>query len=156
MTAILKNLLDPARVPELYVTTAGRVEGVMTAVTEPKHRSMGLRMKEARLELGLTQEDLAELTGITSRMIHEYESGRAKPNARRSRDLAQALGKSIPWLMFGREDQVSLEDFSRRLDLLLETGRMQLLALREQNALLERLLSSAASPGSTVPAPPEE
>jgi transcriptional regulator with XRE-family HTH domain len=44
-----------------------------------------------RLTLGLTQDDVAELSGLSREQIARLEQGRCTPTRRTVRDLAQAL-----------------------------------------------------------------
>jgi putative transcriptional regulator len=48
-----------------------------------------------RKEKGLTQGDLARLSGISRRMIGYYETNPAKPSINKAKLLAKALGVSI-------------------------------------------------------------
>lgn len=62
---------------------------------------IGLRIKEAREELGLSQEDLADILGIAFQSIQQWESGKTTPRQTRMRKLAAALGKTPSWIQFG-------------------------------------------------------
>ena len=55
-------------------------------------RHVGARLRERRIMLGLTQQQLAELTGITHQQAQKYESGAERIGAGRLLLLAQALG----------------------------------------------------------------
>lgn len=50
------------------------------------------QIKQARLNAGLTQERLGELTGILRTNIITLESGRRSPGLKTLEKLAQALG----------------------------------------------------------------
>lgn len=66
-----------------------------------KNESIAMRMFERRAELGLSQEQLAEVSGIASTLISRYESGKHKPRAKTIVKLAIALGVTFSWLSFG-------------------------------------------------------
>lgn len=49
------------------------------------------RLKKYREDKGLTQVQLSELTGITTRQIQKYESGKARPRLDAAEKIAKAL-----------------------------------------------------------------
>ena len=52
-------------------------------------------MRERRIMLGLTQQQMAELIGVTYQQAHKYEKGINRIGASRLFDLAQVLGVSV-------------------------------------------------------------
>lgn len=48
-------------------------------------------IKQARLKLGLTQQKLASLTGVSTSMINQIESGRCQPSYATARKIFEAL-----------------------------------------------------------------
>jgi DNA-binding XRE family transcriptional regulator len=52
-------------------------------------------LKVARIAEGWTQEQLAELAGVTARTVGALEAGDASPRLRTARALADALGWSV-------------------------------------------------------------
>ncbi len=50
---------------------------------------------DARKEMGLTQKQLSELTGITQADISKLENGNANPSLKTLQRLAAAMGKSV-------------------------------------------------------------
>lgn len=62
----------------------------------------GSRLKKARLEKGMTQKELSDLTGISTVMISSYERSDAEtgknPSLNNVYSLASVLGMSIDWL----------------------------------------------------------
>lgn len=57
------------------------------------------RLKEKRVEAGLTQAELAEKVSVTSRTIQNYEMGTRKPNSKVVADIAMALGTTVDYLL---------------------------------------------------------
>ncbi len=53
------------------------------------------RMKIARLEADLSQEELADLVGITRQTISLIESGNYNPSLRLCTDICKAVGKTL-------------------------------------------------------------
>ena len=52
-------------------------------------------MRESRRALGITQEGLGELLGITFQQIQKYESGRNRVSAARLFEICEALEVSL-------------------------------------------------------------
>ena len=63
--------------------------------------TIGSRLKRARLEAGLSQKQLADLSGISQQMISKLESGKAAETAQPHK-LAAALGVRTDWLLTGQ------------------------------------------------------
>jgi transcriptional regulator with XRE-family HTH domain len=61
----------------------------------------GNRLKELRIEKGLTQEELGELVNLTKANISKYESGKLEPNIDTINYLASFFDVSADYL-FGR------------------------------------------------------
>ena len=55
-------------------------------------RYVGSKMRERRIMLGLTQQQMAELIGVTYQQAHKYERGINRVSAGRLHLLARALG----------------------------------------------------------------
>ena len=54
-------------------------------------RHVGARIRERRVELGLSQHQMAALIGVTYQQAHKYESGINRVSAGRLFDIAQVL-----------------------------------------------------------------
>jgi transcriptional regulator with XRE-family HTH domain len=59
----------------------------------------GERLREARLQKGLSMERLAEQLNLGTRQIHRYESGITKPSSDTVAALALLLGVSSDFLL---------------------------------------------------------
>lgn len=66
---------------------------------------MGPRLKVARENAEITQEELAGRVGVLVRSVKAWESDKAVPRANRLQMLAGILGVSLGWLLEGREDE---------------------------------------------------
>jgi len=56
----------------------------------------GVKLRELRLDQGLSQEELHEMTGVSRDTISKMETGdRPNPHPRTLRKLAEALGASV-------------------------------------------------------------
>ena len=58
-------------------------------------RHVGARMRERRIMLGLTQQQMAELIGVTYQQAHKYEKGINRAAAGRLYSIARALGVDV-------------------------------------------------------------
>jgi len=52
---------------------------------------IGARMRESRLALGMTQESLGELVGVTFQQVQKYEKGANRVSAARLFEICKAL-----------------------------------------------------------------
>ena len=62
------------------------------------------RLKERRVELGLTQAELAERVGVTRKTVNTVENGVFIPSTVVALKLAAALGCSVEELFFISSD----------------------------------------------------
>ncbi len=115
-------------------------------------RYVGARMRERRIMLGLTQQQMAELIGVTYQQAHKYEKGINRVAAGRLYNIAQALGVEVGYFFEGLE---SKEDFkpTTQQRMLLELARnfIGMPNRKHQEALcsLARALSDPANQPST-------
>jgi len=70
---------------------------VATSVTQV----FGSAVKTARLEKGLSQEQLAAKSGLDRTYISGVERGARNPSLKSAQRIANALGKSLPVLLEG-------------------------------------------------------
>ena len=68
---------------------------------------VGLRIRQRRTMLGLTQQQLADLIGVTYQQAHKYEKGINRVSAGRLYDVAQVLGVSISYFYEGIGEEMS-------------------------------------------------
>ena len=64
-------------------------------------RHVGARIRARRITLGLTQQQLAELIGVTYQQAHKYEKGMNRVAAGRLYKIAQALGVEVGYFFEG-------------------------------------------------------
>jgi transcriptional regulator with XRE-family HTH domain len=67
-------------------------------------RHVGNRMRERRIMLGLTQQQMAELIGVTYQQAHKYEKGINRIAAGRLYSVARALGVEVGFFFEGLDD----------------------------------------------------
>lgn len=73
----------------------------MPRVKKDINVEIGARIKEKRLALKLTREELAQLSGYTANFIQEVERGRSGLSSESIRALSMALKVSADTLLFG-------------------------------------------------------
>ena len=65
---------------------------------------IGLRIRERRVHLGLTQQQLAQLIGVTYQQAHKYERGVNRVSAGRLYQIAQVLGVHVGYFYEGYKE----------------------------------------------------
>ena len=126
-------------------------------------RHVGARMRERRIMLGLTQQQMAELIGVTYQQAHKYEKGINRIAAGRLSSIAQALGVEVGYFFEGMSrDSRRPSSATPQQRLLLELARsfMALPSRKHQEAIcnLARVLANSDPIGDldlTIPADDE-
>jgi transcriptional regulator with XRE-family HTH domain len=86
----------------------------------------GLRLRERRTILGLSQQDLGNLAGIAEQQVQKYEAGKDRICASRLFLMATALGVTIEWFFEGYQHSAR-GAASHRPAATLETDEVKLL-----------------------------
>jgi transcriptional regulator with XRE-family HTH domain len=99
-------------------------------------RHIGVRMRERRIMLGLTQQQMAELIGVTYQQAHKYEKGINRIAAGRLYTIAHALGVDVTFFFEGMNDNQELKPTPQQR-MLLELARtfISLPSRKHQEAL---------------------
>lgn len=109
-------------------------------------RHVGARMRERRIMLGLTQQQMAELIGVTYQQAHKYEKGINRIASGRLYTIARALGVEVSYFFNGMDENQSFKPTPQQR-MLLELARnfISLPSRRHQEALcsLARTLANA-------------
>jgi len=116
-----------------------------TGRTQDVDRYVGARIRERRIMLGLTQQQLADLIGVTYQQAHKYERGINRVSAGRLFEVAQVLSVPVSHFFDGLE-QEGERGVSPRERMCLELARnfAQIPNERHQEALsqLARVLAA--------------
>jgi len=72
-----------------------------TGRTQDIDRHVGARVRERRIMLGLTQQQLADLIGVTYQQAHKYERGINRVSAGRLYEIARVLNAPITYFYEG-------------------------------------------------------
>ena len=82
----------------------GRAVGGRSRALDVDHY-VSLRIRQRRIMLGLTQQQMAELIGVTYQQAHKYETGINRISAGRLYQIAQALGVEIGYFFEDAEPE---------------------------------------------------
>ena len=86
-------------------------------------RFVGKRIRERRVMLGLSQQQMAQMIGVTYQQAHKYERGINRISAGRLFDIARVLRVPVSYLFEGLEGNGSEDDLSMRQRMCLELAR---------------------------------
>jgi transcriptional regulator with XRE-family HTH domain len=76
-----------------------------TGRTQEIDRHVGARVRERRIMLGLTQQQLADLIGVTYQQAHKYERGINRVSAGRLYEIGQVLSVPVGYFFEGLDAQ---------------------------------------------------
>ena len=126
------------------------------------YQTIGSRIKQKRTELGLTQRQVKEKTGISSGNLSEIENGSKLPSSPTLIALSNLLDCSIDWILKGEASTSSSQQFSNESEQALIEGfrllspedredimsllNTKLRRLKRDNQKLETLSNSQALP----------
>jgi transcriptional regulator with XRE-family HTH domain len=115
------------------------------ATSMDKH--VGQRIRERRIMLGLSQQQLASIIGVTYQQEHKYERGLNRISASRLFAIAQALATKPAWFFEGRigDDAVEEEPPRRRMQLELMRNFALIADEKQQQAISAMARSLAGS-----------
>lgn len=98
-------------------------------VTKPVNRGtdvdrfVGGRIRERRVMLGLSQQQMANLIGVTYQQAHKYERGINRISAGRLYEIARVLSVPVSFFYEGLDDVQGGDDLSIRQRMCLELAR---------------------------------
>ncbi|MBW4055130.1 MAG: helix-turn-helix transcriptional regulator [Proteobacteria bacterium] len=71
-------------------------------------KDIGWRLRKLRLQAGWTQERLAEMIGVSTQQIQNYEAGSNRMNTDRLQQVAQALDVPIQTFFTGSDETIPM------------------------------------------------
>jgi transcriptional regulator with XRE-family HTH domain len=83
---------------------------------------VGARIRERRIMLGLTQQQLAELVGVTYQQAHKYERGINRVSAGRLFEIARVLSVPVGYFYEGIGEE-GVRSVTQHQRMLLEIAR---------------------------------
>ena len=78
-------------------------------------KRMGQRILARRKALGLTQDDLAEMIGVTPPMISNLEQGKKAIRPENLAKVCKALGVSADFVLYGSDTHSQIDDIVEKL-----------------------------------------
>jgi transcriptional regulator with XRE-family HTH domain len=84
---------------------------------------VGARIRERRVMLGLSQQQLAQMIGVTYQQAHKYERGLNRISAGRLYEIAQVLGVPVSWFFDGLSTTDAPAEMTQRQRMCLELAR---------------------------------
>lgn len=115
------HLEEPAANGELAAESGPENRPIARASHADRH--VGLRIRERRVMLGLSQQQLAQLIGVTYQQAHKYERGLNRISAGRLYEIAQVLSVPVSWFFEGLSRDVAPVELTQRQRMCLELAR---------------------------------
>ncbi|MBR0679560.1 helix-turn-helix transcriptional regulator [Roseomonas eburnea] len=84
---------------------------------------VGARIRERRTMLGLSQQQLAKMIGVTYQQAHKYERGLNRISAGRLFEIAQVLDVPVAYFFEGLQPGAEAQPVSPRQRMFLELAR---------------------------------
>jgi len=112
----------------------------------PLDKRAGALIRSRRNQLGLTQTDLAKLTGVTFQQIQKYERGANRVSYSRLVEIARALQIAPAWFFEGLDADGARDVPNEAAGILDSTeGRAILRALPRMDQTMRRAVADLAS-----------
>jgi transcriptional regulator with XRE-family HTH domain len=86
-------------------------------------RHVGARIRERRVMMGLSQQQLARMVGVTYQQAHKYERGLNRISAGRLFEIAQVLDVPVSFFFEGLASTSDQQESSPRQRMCLELAR---------------------------------
>jgi transcriptional regulator with XRE-family HTH domain len=124
MTAApLGDAMAPAAMAPADVTEPAEVETRPSPRANAADHHVGARIRERRIMLGLSQQQLAQMIGVTYQQAHKYERGLNRISAGRLYEISQVLGVPVSWFFDGLQRTDQPAEMTQRQRMCLELAR---------------------------------
>ena len=123
----------------------------MASRTQEVDRHVGARIRERRIMLGLTQQQLAEMIGVTYQQAHKYERGINRVSAGRLWEIAQVLGVGVSHFFEGLEGNTEPEVAPRQRMCLELARNFSLIPDERHQEALSQLARALVGPRQAEP-----
>ncbi len=114
-------------VTDLPAPDADEEDGVAGGAAQPRasdvDRYVGARIRERRIMLGLSQQQLARMIGVTYQQAHKYERGLNRISAGRLFEIARVLAVPISWFFESMPADKPVAELNQRQRMCLELAR---------------------------------
>ena len=123
--AILEKYIEVFGVDPEWLNSENEDEIRFTVIQTDGLKSIGDRIRETRLEMGLSQKKFAEFAGIHPSDINKLESGKASLGPKTIGKIAEALHVGIDWLQYGDENRKEYPVDQKMIDWLWDNPEMR-------------------------------
>lgn len=93
----------------------------------PEAQVLAARLREGRKTLGLTQQDVADVVGISRPAVAEVEAGHRRVSALELKRMARLYRRSVAWLLGEVDDEPPDEGLTLAVAALVPADRDQVL-----------------------------
>ena len=93
--------------------------------------SLSARLIALRKDRGLTQQGLADATGIHVQQIKRYEAGSSEPSAEALRKIARTFAISTDWLLFEEGERAPSDDLALQFEAVQQLSDEERAVIRE-------------------------
>lgn len=109
---------------------------------------VGSRIRERRIMMGLSQQDIADLIGVTYQQAHKYERGINRISASRLYDIARVLQVQVSYFFDEMESNSNVSEIAPTQRMCLELARnfMSIQDKSQQQALSQMARVLAVDP----------
>jgi transcriptional regulator with XRE-family HTH domain len=121
------------------------VESAHPRSVNPMHVKMGNRIRAARIALGMSQNELGDVLGVSFQQVQKYEKGTNRVDSSRMIDIAAALNVTLEELM-GYNGNPKQNAAQTQIDAMLATreGIQVLNAMAELNSAQRQFIVDVA------------
>lgn len=93
--------------------------------------SFSARLISLRKDRGLTQQGLADATGIHVQQIKRYEAGSSEPSAEALRKIARTFAITTDWLLFEEGERLPSDDLALQFEAVQQLSDDERAVIRE-------------------------
>jgi transcriptional regulator with XRE-family HTH domain len=93
--------------------------------------SFSARLISLRKDKGLTQQGLADATGIHVQQVKRYEAGSSEPSAEALRKIARTFAISTDWLLFEEGERLPSDDLALQFEAVQQLSDDERAVIRE-------------------------
>lgn len=102
----IQKICSTYHVNPAYFTGEIDIDEAVTVVSpEEKKKQIGNRVKQMRIEKGLTLKELSALVGLSYSQLSLIENGEYMLTEKRAADIGEALEVGVEWLLYGDEEK---------------------------------------------------
>ncbi len=94
-------------------------------MTEQQNKEMGIRLAKLRRSSGMTQENLAEILGVTTKHVSHVERGKAALSLRHLVKLSNMYNCSLDYLIMGKPHDQAIAKLPKSIFEIIYSGDEQ-------------------------------